>query len=89
MRLHVHVQPTAAAVVAQIAAARRPVAVGDVPGRGDRRIVERYRLVIDRQPPNASGERYWQPGRRTRRHAGQVWQTTCERTAEKKTWSFQ
>lgn len=34
--LHVHIQPTAAAVVAQVSSARRPVAVCDVPARGDR-----------------------------------------------------
>lgn len=77
MRRHVHVQPTAAAVMAQIAAARGPVAVRDVPGRDDRRIVQRYRLVVDRQPPDAPGERHRQPGGGSRRHAGQIGQTAC------------
>jgi len=35
VRFHVHVQPTAAAVMAQVTAARRPVAIGNVPASGD------------------------------------------------------
>lgn len=72
VRLHVHIQPTAATVMAQIAAARSPVAIGDVPASSDRRKVQRYRFVVDRQPPNASSERYRQAGGRPRWHARQI-----------------
>lgn len=73
---HVHVQPTASAVVAQVAAARCPVAISNVPASGDRRIVECYRLVVDRQSAYASCERNRKSGRGAGWHTGQIWQTS-------------
>lgn len=75
--LHVHVQPTAASVMAQVAAARSAIAIGYVPGRCDRRIIKRYRLVIDRQSPNTPGKRHGQSGSGPGWHAGQIRQTAC------------
>lgn len=83
--LHVHVQPTAAAVVTQVSTARRPVAVRDVPARGDRRMVQRYRLVVDRQSSNAPGVRHRQTGGGPGRHAWQIRKTACDRVGTQKT----
>lgn len=73
---HVHVQPTASAVVAQVAAAWCPIAICNVPASCNRRIVECYRLVVDRQSAYTSGERNRKSGRGAGWHAGQIWQTS-------------
>lgn len=72
VRFHVHVQPTASSVMTQVATTWSAVAVGYVPARGDRRKVQRYSVIINRQPPNASGERYWQTCSGAWRHARHI-----------------
>jgi len=76
MRFHVHVQPTASTVMTQVATARCPVTISNVPASCDRRIVECYRLVVDRQSTYTSGEWNRKSGRGAGCHARQIWQTT-------------
>lgn len=76
MRFHVHIQPTASAVMTQVTTTRCPVAVSNVSARCDRRIVECYRLVVDRQSTYTSGKWNRKSGGGARWHAGQIRQTS-------------